>query len=624
MLITRSLRVSLLISISSLLFLAVSVSVHARVGVGLTGLTTDEQAASQLAAQLEAPLQETVVVRSFDNPATLYTWLTRFREVDVALLPKVQGQKAPAGSTHHLLDIHPQNKAAGVFMATVRAETSSAQRARLKKALLALSKTPQGSKALHELGILAIVPPGAPAPSATVAKPAQQVAQSPQKTAKIAPKPQATTKVTRKTEAPSVAVEPALATPVVPPKLSAKPVEPVEYPPTRQPLPAPQAIKKRPVTTAVQPTTKQTDPPAAPEANPSTETTTPAQSKDPATTRLYIFLLLLLSAAILVKAVLIFKRLQPKKKTRPQPDTPAFSQSLTAPPLEAPTDTAPADMKKESKLPSGHEMRQERLLDSTRQLDVAPEPPPRIIDQGVLAEARVPALLKRCAASTEPVQLHTVRATGEKRLSFSNGKLNTISIWNNSNNADQAGCQQLLYLLSRDDLISTADRDLVAADLDEGMEPNVVSALLNRNLIDPAILTNVLEWQVKAAVFSLILFPEGTYQITPVPQQTPLAKSVSIDVSTLIPEAAHHRAEWTAIRRALPTLDTRLQFQAEGRKKLEQVGLSVQQQLLLSQVDGQRSVGDLCRESIMIDYEIYRFLYMMLKAGVLQHVDIAS
>ena len=88
-------------------------------------------------------------------------------------------------------------------------------------------------------------------------------------------------------------------------------------------------------------------------------------------------------------------------------------------------------------------------------------------------------------------------------------------------------------------------------------------------------------------------------------------------MTALIREAAQHRAEWTAIRKVLPSLDTRLAFLPDGRLKLEQVRLSVHQQLALTMIDGKQTLGEICASSAMMDYEVYRFLYLMVKSGVL-------
>lgn len=94
--------------------------------------------------------------------------------------------------------------------------------------------------------------------------------------------------------------------------------------------------------------------------------------------------------------------------------------------------------------------------------------------------------------------------------------------------------------------------------------------------------------------------------------------SVSLEITTLIREALHHKTEWAAIRQALPNLNTSVEFCPEGRNKLENVSLSPQQEETLIQNDRNRPNNEICIESSMMDYEVYRFLYLMVKAGVLK------
>ena len=88
--------------------------------------------------------------------------------------------------------------------------------------------------------------------------------------------------------------------------------------------------------------------------------------------------------------------------------------------------------------------------------------------------------------------------------------------------------------------------------------------------------------------------------------------------TALIREASHHQTEWTAIRQALPNLNTSLQFCPDGRTKLENVSLSPQQEETLISIDGNQTINEICVDSSMMDYEVYRFLYLMVKAGVLK------
>lgn len=242
----------------------------------------------------------------------------------------------------------------------------------------------------------------------------------------------------------------------------------------------------------------------------------------------------------------------------------------------------------------------------------------KLIEGGHLADIRVPALFKQWATSREPVQMVITRAASEKRFYLCDGAIYCSLARNNRYDSDNEGRAQLLYMLTRDDLINARDRDRAIYQVENGQQPDIVSALLETGVVSEAELRTTMERQATISVFSLILFPEGDYRIFTAAGNPPGNGDFSLEVKGLISEAARHRKEWTAIRRALPTLESQLIFSPHGRDKLDQVQLSIQQQLILTQIDGLATVADLCESSVMIDYEIYRFLYMMLKAGVLE------
>lgn len=48
------------------------------------------------------------------------------------------------------------------------------------------------------------------------------------------------------------------------------------------------------------------------------------------------------------------------------------------------------------------------------------------------------------------------------------------------------------------------------------------------------------------------------------------------------------------------------------------MGLFPRQEATLALIDGKLSINDACVESVMMNYEDYRFLSLMVKAGVLE------
>lgn len=241
-----------------------------------------------------------------------------------------------------------------------------------------------------------------------------------------------------------------------------------------------------------------------------------------------------------------------------------------------------------------------------------------VVEQGRLGRIKVPALLKRCADLPQPVILRVRSGDNETCVHFAAGQICHAYSRNWRVEEETRQWNKLGYLMVRDGLISETQRDRALELLERQPGLRFAAALQKLDALDLEALRHILARQAKTTVFALILFYSGEYRIEVDSGAIPAEESIALQVEALIREASHHQAEWTAIRKVLPTLGTLLDFAPDGREKLEQVRLSVHQQLLLSQVDGQTSVGTLCSDSTMMDYEACRFLYLMVKAGVLQ------
>lgn len=243
-----------------------------------------------------------------------------------------------------------------------------------------------------------------------------------------------------------------------------------------------------------------------------------------------------------------------------------------------------------------------------------------VIEQGRLGKIKAPALLKRCAELAEPAVLR-VRTPGiEICVHFAAGQIchALAHDWRAADETRQ--WSKLGYLMVREGLISEAQRDQALEMIEREPRLRLAEALRRLDALDLEALRQILARQAKSTIFFLTLFPEGDYRIEADRGAVPAEESISLQVDALIREASHHQGEWTAIRKTLPKLATILAFTDGGQQKLDQVRLSVHQHLLLSQVDGETSVGLLCSTSTMLDYEACRFLYTMVKAGVLEVV----
>jgi LPS-assembly protein len=123
-----------------------------------SGLVAESKTADQLARYLEEHLSLPVKVRSFSDEQQLYSWITRYGEVDIAWLSRQHLSGVPSGEVIVLvrnLDHSPGPLQGGMV---VRQGLSPALRQQLSTAFLDMNRSPKGRTLLAELGISRFVP----------------------------------------------------------------------------------------------------------------------------------------------------------------------------------------------------------------------------------------------------------------------------------------------------------------------------------------------------------------------------------------------------------------------------------------------------------------------------------
>jgi hypothetical protein len=603
---------------NAVLLLTLCLPAEARITIGLiltaplSGVTQGN--IDQLSKELSQLAGEPVKVRRFENDTALTNWLLRFHEVDAAIVPPSFITQHPPGALNRISDLHAQQPSVTPLALVVRSNLVNNKTEQIKKAFLDLGTSKDGRKALSQIGLAGITLPGKalsqkrlapePPPSQIVEKQPTPVPQKkPTPTAKVKPASTsqipAQTKVKKKpaTVAPTVTPEPAphKSQPVKSKKVESPAVKaPSAAPVDKQPAPADKkvvpVVKGQPAS-KVQPSVT-----TAPESQPiSSKEKVKAEepAAKPATKkRMTLFIVLVIFAAIIFKTVLFVLRWKKKKESSSRPEEtptmntnfhseePEVQQSVPAEPLEQDEDV--------------------------------------IIEEGRLGPGKVPQLLKRCADLPRPVVLHITKGSCEKLVYFAGGQVSGALTQHSTIDESGVRWNKLGNLLIREALITGEERDRGMALLANEPGLRFGEALLKLGLIDLAGLRHALTRQAKVTIYSLILYPEGRYQIYAGDGSLPPEESVSLEITALIREASHHQTEWAAIRQSLPNLNTSLEFCPDGRSKLEKVSLSPQQEETLNRIDGNRTINEICVESSMMDYEVYRFLYLMVKAGVLK------
>jgi hypothetical protein len=660
---TRSIRTTLFLA---LLMASASSPALARMVVGVTPAVlpgaADQAALTALEQELTARMGEPVQVRSFASEAAQIDWLIRFRELDAALISHSQAGALPSGTMIALADTPPA-------VAVTHPGVAAGQLDILRRGFRSLAEDDRGRQLLKRLaGTVKPAVVAKPAPARPVAPPApaQPIVMAPAKPAAITPavRPAAAPTTTPAPVAPKAAEPmPPPAPPVGP---SVIPVTPP--PPTKTPTARPPATQ----TPALKP------PPAA---SPATAAPQTAEPSSPKRTRLLLIAALVVLAGLGAKVMLLMRHWKQRRQVPDAPlqppsaetfdyqgaDTRSAAAPMTAAPAQAPAAPAAAPVKPDTAQPVvlrvnvgtkgkvNFDFRTPTPV--ATQPSAAPLPPPApalpaatakpaikkpsalrrkaaavkdgddlfppvteelVVEQGRLGRTKVPALLKHCAGLPQPVVLRARTYENETCVHFAAGQICHAYSRDWRVAGDNRQWSKLGNLMVREELIAETQRDQALALIERQDGLRLPAALQQLGIFDIEALRHILARQAKTTLFALILFSAGEYRVEADNDTIPAEESISLQVEELIREASHHQAEWTAIRKVLPTLGTLLDFAPDGREKLDQVRLSVQQQLLLSQVDGQATLGALCNASTMMDYEVSRFLYLMVKAGVLQ------
>ncbi len=601
------------------LLVALCLPAQARITIGmmtesLSGV--DRTSLDQLGRELARIDGTSFQIRRFEDAAAISNWLLRFQEIEAAVVTAEFIKQQPAGALKHLADVHAGDSATPLLL-VVRNNLSSDLTIRIKTTFLKLNASDGGLKILEKLGLAGVTPPGEAFKRKTV-KLAQPLTQPSKKktvsppvlTEKQPAEPKALKTVVIAPERPGegqltpamVKGQPAetkAATSETAPETIAKAdgksdpaAEPSQSPILQEPVKAEEAVTVKLAETNKTPESKT----ESIKQEPLTESLSP---KPAINKRLVIFAALILLLAILLKACLFAMRWQHKRKS-------SFSFNET-PELGA-------VLKRDEEI---------LAVAVKKNTSTAEE---LVVETGHLGPGKVPALLKRCADLPRPVILKITKGSNEKLVYFAGGQVSGALTQDARTSGSGARWNKLGNLLIREGMITKEQSDQGINLLMKEPGLRFGEALLKLRLIDLAGLRHALARQAKVTIYSLILFPEGHYQVFADDGSLPPEESVSLEISHLLREASHHQSEWTAIRQALPNLNTLLDFTPDGSSKLENVSISAQQQAALSFIDGQQTINDLCVESSMMDYEVYRFLYLMTKAGVLEqrHLETAN
>lgn len=119
------------------------------------------------------------------------------------------------------------------------------------------------------------------------------------------------------------------------------------------------------------------------------------------------------------------------------------------------------------------------------------------------------------------------------------------------------------------------------------------------------------------AVYSLLLLTSGKFDFEP--GETTATSTVSRSNANLLIEAARRKDEWDVISERIRSVDCIPEFVLPGDDDVgRQITLNTSEWVVLSKIDGQRSVKEIARASNLSIFQACRLLYSLVSTDLIR------
>ena len=245
--------------------------------------------------------------------------------------------------------------------------------------------------------------------------------------------------------------------------------------------------------------------------------------------------------------------------------------------------------------------------------------------RGELGPSQVPALLKLISGQKKAGTLVVRSNLDEKRIYFRRGKIASAAAINRARQTESGALMNKFgELLVQQGIISEQARDRTLEICARQPFRPIGEVLMETCHLSHTDLKNTLRMLIEEMLFSLILFPKGSFEYITEKSPIPAEQDLAININELLKEAADQAGEWRELRKVIPSLDTVMEYKENSRKKLLNARMTSRQELILSLVDGKRTIQEICDEVGMLELEVYRFLCLMTKARFISPVQKGS
>ena len=225
-----------------------------------------------------------------------------------------------------------------------------------------------------------------------------------------------------------------------------------------------------------------------------------------------------------------------------------------------------------------------------------------IIPAGDVKDMTIPWLFQSLRAEKKTGTVIFSRETAIKKVYFQNGDV----IFASSNLDDD----RLGDLLLRSNKLTRAQFD-ASTELIKKTSKKLGALLVELGFISPQDLVAGVKEQVKEIILSLFTWRDGRYIFDDSPLPSSDIIPLQMSIGNLIIEGIRGQ-DWQVVRKSLPPLGTKLRPAADPSFLFQGADLEQDQQSILSLIDGDKTIEELCSLSGLGDFNTLKAIYALL------------
>lgn len=135
-------------------------------------------------------------------------------------------------------------------------------------------------------------------------------------------------------------------------------------------------------------------------------------------------------------------------------------------------------------------------------------------------------------------------------------------------------------------------------------------------LLDGRIVHSEFEDQVgEEAVYSLAIWSKGEFKFDPDVRTD--KRTINKSNTNLLMEAARRLDEWRVLQKKIPNLEMVPEFVILDRKERRQINLNTSEWMILSQINGERSIPSIAKNCSLSLFDVSKVLYGLITSGLL-------